>query len=487
MKRLAIMIICCALVGNGLRTANGERPAKNLTRKDWVKLMMKEMQPLKYPRGKRLPLYVWRINNPALPDDAESETMLRELDRRGIGVLACWSPRNRERTLADCLRIGKLQHKLGLEVAVVAHTCLHYFFNGDPSTFHVAANGEKFCDTSFVASRQIGCPFAAGHRYPPIRAQIEYFAKGYGQAGVPIAISFADWEVDGPIEWNDGWANCKKCTRCRENIPDIDDFTAFQKALRTIRCEMQRECYAEPLKTLFPDVLVGNYAVNPHGGHRYWYDFFEKLPEGAPYLADQRARYRQWFHEFPLTGYTYANPVAYTWYDIFNWYDFDNPDYRWFYNLLLVASNACEHTPRDVPVITWLHWHTTAPPPKPDPDVRQFSEEKYQEVIWHMLLRGTDGFSIYARTKNLPKEIPLVQEVYAASLEYKDFLDKGEPITFHVPKKQGPVVSGLKLGKRILIRRTDFDDTKTPVQIKVNGKVLHVPRAEGQCQIIALD
>ena len=48
------------------------------------------------------------------------------------------------------------------------------------------------------------------------------------------------------------------------------------------------------------------------------------------------------------------------------------------------------------------------------------------------------------------------------------------------------MVSGLKLDNRILVRRTDFDDTKEPVEIMVNGKRIRVPRAEGKCQILEL-
>jgi len=485
MKRLTFAITFCVLLGYGANTASAAKPKKRLSRSEQVKRVLGVTEPLKHPRGKRLPLYVWHLNSNGLKADAETETLVRELGRRGIGFLSFWDPSRKEERLAHALAIGKLQRKLGLEVAVVVHPCLHSFFNGDPSTFHVAENGETFWDKSFHPRRKMGCPFALKHRYAPIRAQVEYFARAYKEAGVPIDISLADWEVDGPIEWNDAWANSKKCTRCREHIKDITNFAEFQKALRVIRSDIQRECYAKPMKRLFPDVLVGNYAVNPHNGYRYWYDYFEKLPEGAPYKVDQRAKYRPWYDEFELTGYTYANPVVYTWYDTFNWYDFENLDYRWFYNMLLVASNACAHTPRDIPVIPWVHWHTTAPPKDADPTVTQFSEAKYQELLWHMLLRGADTFSSWCRPQELDKEVRLIHEVYAASLAYKEFLDAGEPITFEVPERPGPVVSGLKLGNRVLIRRTDFDETKAPVTIKVGDHVLRVPRAEGKCQLLA--
>ena len=209
---------------------------------------------------------------------------------------------------------------------------------------------------------------------------------------------------------------------------------------------------------------------------------------GAPSTGkkDQRAFYRQWFQEYPLTGYTFAMPVVYTWYSTALWYDYPDCDYRWFYNLLLNATNAGKSTPAATPVIPFVHWHTTDPPKNPDPSVKQFSELKYQELLWHMLLRGSDTFFLWCGTPEAKDEIRLLHPVYAAALQYKEFLDKGEPICFDVPTKQGPVVSGLKLKKQVLVRRTDFDDTQTPVELKIGKDTLLVPRLEGKCQILTI-
>jgi len=270
-------------------------------------------------------------------------------------------------------------------------------------------------------------------------------------------------------------------------MPNLDDFAEFQTALRTIRSEMQREVFAETVKARFPDALIGNYAVYPHNGYRYWYDYFEEFVEGAPYQADQHAKYRAWFQEFPLTGFTFAMPVVYTWYPTFGWYDFDDSDYRWFYNMLLVATNACRNTPANVPVISWLHWNTTAPPAEPEAAVRQMSEEKYQELIWHMLLRGCDGLMNWCLAEETATEIRLIQQVYAASLEYKDFLDEGLPVSFEVPSRPASVVSGLRLGDRLLVRRTDFGDMKEDVAVELaGGRTVEIRQSEGRCQIINL-
>jgi hypothetical protein len=204
--------------------------------------------------------------------------------------------------------------------------------------------------------------------------------------------------------------------------------------------------------------------------------------EGAPHRLDGRARYRKWFDEFPLTGYTFAMPVIYPWYPIFGWYDFDNPDYRWFYNLLL---NAGRSTPAGIPIIPFVHWHTTEPPRRPDPRVRQLSKEKYQELLWHLLLRGHDTFFVWSPRTEALEESKLVHQVYADSHRYLDFLQRGTPVSFEVPKTPGPVVSALRLGSRLLVQRTDFDATASPVFLRLEGRTVEVPRLSG-AQVLEL-
>ena len=260
-------------------------------------------------------------------------------------------------------------------------------------TAHIDKNGKTFFDDSF-GSQKMGCPFTLDFRKKAIREQVEYFADAYLKAGMHVDFVWTDWEIDGPIEFNGAWEASKKCARCCENIPGIENFDEFQRVMREMRSYLQFYAYAEPMKTRFPGILVGNYAVNPHDGYRYWYDYFEKYAEGQPYKADQRAKYRKWYDDFPLTGYTYAMPTLYTWYWTFDWYDFDNPDYRWFYNMLLEGSSVAKSTPAEIPIVSFVRWHTTELPKNPDPDVKQFSAEKYQELLWHLLLRGVDTFYV---------------------------------------------------------------------------------------------
>jgi hypothetical protein len=454
-----------------------------------IDTVLANTQPLRHPRGERLPLYVWALVGIGTEDDEEARATLRRLDERGIAVLSAWDHRCLAQSLADGLRLGALQQELGLRVNVNANRLLHRFCNGDPRTAHVTETGERFFDRSFAEDVAMGCPFVLRDRYPEIEARVAAFARAYREAGMRIDFVFADWEIDGALEWNGAWESAKSCSRCRRNIPNVDDFGSFQQAVREIRSEMQRETFVRAIQRTYPDALIGNYAVYPHDGYRYWYDYFETFVEGAPHRVDQRARYRQWYPEFPRTGYTCAMPVVYTWYPTFGWYDFDDPDYRWFYNMLLVASNAGAHTPADVPIVSFVHWHTTSPPPAPDPAVRQFSARGYQELLWHMLLRGMDTFFLWCVREELGQEVRLVHQVYADSLRFKEFLDRGEPVVLDVPQAEGPVLSGLRLGERLLVRRTDFADDRLVLQtvvLRVGDRMVQVPHAQGSCQVLTL-
>lgn len=447
-----------------------------------IKIVLENTEPLKWSRGNRLPLYLWPVMDVDTGNDAETESIIRQLDDRGIAAISTWNPERQEQTLAKGLRVAEIQKRLGLPISINANPCTYAFCNGDPRTAHISERGEPFFDDSFSQGRKMGCPFALDFRKPEMKERVESFVKAYKEADLELDFIFADWEIDGPIEWNGAWEASKRCRRCRERIPKIDDFSAFQSALRLKRSELQRNMLADTVKFYFPNALVGNYGVYPHDGYRYWYDYFERFVEGAPYKLDGKAKYRQWFDEFPLTGYTFAMPVVYTWSEIPTWYDFNNIDYRWFYNMLLVGSNAGKHTPREIPIVSFVHWHTVETTDKLDKSVKQFSEEKYQELLWHLLLRGHNGLFMWCPQEQAAVETRLLHQVYAESLQYREFLEHGEPITFDVPHQPGPVVSGLKLENRLLLRRTDFDDRKTAVPLRVDGVTVEVPRIEGRCQ-----
>lgn len=482
----ALLLVSVSLLGVRSLAAADAAPVATPPWTAAVQTVLDVTKPLTYERGQRLPLYLWPAMDPGNMDDATAERLVGELNRRGVGAVCTWAPASREDSLKRALVIARAQSKLGVPVNINASNCLGPFFNGDEQTAHVDEQGKPFWDDSFGAGIKMGCPFTLEPRKAPIREQMEWFLKAYQDQKLKVDFIFTDWEVDGPIEYNHAHDVAKRCTRCRSQFQDINNFLDYQKRLREIRSELQHDTYAEPVLSRFPKALVGNYAVYPNNGFRYWYDYFENYVDGQPALSDQGAKYRHWANEFEATGYTFAMPVVYTWYPTYGWYDFKNSDYRWFYNMLLVASNAGQATPANVPIISFVHWHTTAPPPQVDPAVKQMSAAAYQELLWHMLLRGTDTFYLWCMPDEYVDECRLVQEVYAAAQQYGEFLEHGTPVTFAVPKQPGTVVSALQLGDRLLVRRTDFAGSTEPFELTVGSQKIAVPAAAGQCQLLRL-
>jgi hypothetical protein len=452
---------------------------------DKIRTILDNTKVLKYGNENRLPLYLWPAIDPGVSGSDMAERLVLELGRRGIGVVCSWRMADTSKVFSQCLPIARAQKKLGQRINIDATDLLNAFFNGDEATAHTDADGKPFFDSSF-GDHKMGCPFTLDARKDEIRKRVEVFVNRYKKEGLSVDFIFTDWEIDGPLEVNRAFEASKKCERCCKNLGRDFTFPDFQKKMREMRAYLQRYSYSEPVLLQFPDALVGNYAVYPNDGYRYWYDYFEYYVEGQPFIADQKAKYRKWYNDFPLTGFTFAMPVIYTWSGLFGWYDFDNSDYRWFYNMLLNAGNAGKSTPGSIPVISFVHWHTIFEGGGTDSTVKQMSSDCYQELLWHMLLRGTDAFFMWCMKDENPEEVRLLHEVYADAQKYGKFLDNGIPITFDLPCKPGTVISGLALGDSVLIRRTDFDQNHGDVQVLAGTKLITVEYSPGQCNVIGL-
>ena len=124
-----------------------------------------------------------------------------------------------------------------------------------------------------------------------------------------------------------------------------------------------------------------------------------------PGLQEGRALYRHWANEFETTGYTFAMPVLYTWSRMWRWYRLRGS------GLPLVPPHApgrdelCPHTPAGLPIVAFVHWNTTVPPTPPDPAIKQFTVEGYQEFLWHMLLRGVSTFYLWCPAPEYAEEV----------------------------------------------------------------------------------
>ncbi|MCX7704985.1 MAG: hypothetical protein N2115_01840 [bacterium] len=438
-------------------------------------ILIKNTKPIITDIDKRLPIFVW-AHIPEHLTEQQILSYLKQLDERKIVLLTGWRiPKEGEKTgIQNALKIDMIRKQLNLPVFIDASGIVYMFFDGSEQTAHINDEGKPFFDTSFSKEVKIGCPFRIETRYRVIAERIENFLKAYKKEGIDIKYWAVDWEVDGPIEWNNAWENSKKCMVCRKNIKNIDDFYEFQKAVRGKRAELQKEVFVKTVSKYYPECLIGNYAVNPHDGYRYWWDYFEKETKGAIYQKKQDALHRKWFDEFRYSGYTMAMPVIYTWYRFFQDYNFEPKEYRWFYPLMKEATSVGKNTSSNIPVITFVHWQTVSKPKNVPADFVPLSRGKYKELLWHLLLRGHDAFCLWSPINEMAEEIKVVHEVYAESLKYNDFILKGKPVFWDVPEEPDTIISGMKLNEKLLFIRSDFKEPRE-LKIKVDGRITKIP------------
>lgn len=485
------IVLLVALCGAPLAEDAAKPPAAT----DPWQAVIEAVPPLDRPQGTRPPLFLWSPDLPAGASDEQLEATLRALQARGLCPFLRWHP-DRDAGMRLIRRVTTIQKRIGMPVAIDATPIsLGLFPRGDAGS-HRDAAGNPFRGSGLVWDP--GCPFAVAAVNDGVRGAMEAYAQAHADAGVPLDYWISDWELDGPNEWKQNWAHAKKCETCREKIPDIEtNFAAFQAVVRRLRSEMQRKNFVEPIRARFPDVRIGNYAMNPHDGHRYYWDYYEEdafgkpnLTDGIPYRRDQGARYRPWWPgEFESSGYTMAAAVVYPWYHLFLDYTFADTDYRWFYGMLLEGSSVGRHTPAETPLVPFVHWAPVVTFAKPEDQPAGFaalSEEKYRELLWHLLLRGVDSFIPWAPGDE-PRELKPAHAVYAESLEYAEFFARGKPILFAVPDRLGTVVSAVQWNGRLLVRRTDFTAAEQPVSIMVDGRPVNVPVAAGRCQVLSLE
>jgi len=481
MRRLTVLLLASAVLFPAHATAQKKKRLR-LTMDQKIEMILKNAKPLTVERGDRMPLFFWHLHcrqEMCGGDEAKIEKTLKALDARGMPVIHAWWHTANAEKLAEgmkrCIKLGKIQMRLGLPVYAFAGNTGVGFYRDKEATWHIDKDGNRFPDDSHVEKHPIGCPFCKQGR-PAVQDQVRVWVKYYKEHGVKLDGVWFDWEWAGPSEWNGAWELCRKCTRCQKELGEegLKDFSVFQKRMREIRSAMQK-LFVDAIHESFPKATVANYGCYPMGDYRYWYDYYEKYVEGAPAKRVQRAIYRKWYKdEFRLTGYTIGMPVVYGWGPTYGWFDYKDGQFRWFQNMLSVLSNCTAHRPDGVPIVSWVNRFVDMETPE---GASPLSEENYKELLWHMWLRGADGMYIWCRTEDILRELVPVHGVYAAALDHKDFLVKGTPLIFDVPEKPGPVLSALRLGDKLLVRRTDFGipPSTDDACIDVDGKRVSVP------------
>lgn len=124
---------------------------------------------------------------------------------------------------------------------------------------------------------------------------------------------------------------------------------------------------------------------------------------------------------------------------------------------------------------------------------------RYRELIWHVLLRGSDGLYLfnlgYPGSPVTPAEsfesLEAARAVYDELLAYREFLDEGEPMNFEVPPMHSTagIWSGLRLKDRWLVRAFTLGREPQRVQIATGsgGRVVVDAPPAGATYLIHAD
>ena len=274
--------------------------------------------------------------------------------------------------------------------------------------------------------------------------------RRFKEAGVTVDAVWMDWEGD-PLFQDDSYEQACQCRRCRETLPArvLASKDSFRRYSWRLYNDLIGAYLAAPVRETFPSCSVANWNI--------------VVSIGQPVL--------HWTGNSPISPglpslLTAMNPVAYgqTLYFSDYWkkeYPFNVEHVDQFYTHLLLhevtgnAANAAVYAP-ETATIPWVcRWC----PDDMDPRIPVMSRERYREVLRHHWLRGVDGMQIFNPSRKgyedmAVHEVEDAVAVYDEMLEFKDYLDAGEPFGLELPRAQddGVLWSGLRRESSAVVR-----------------------------------
>ncbi len=275
-----------------------------------------------------------------------------------------------------------------------------------------------------------------------IRATLRKFKE----AGVTVDAVWMDWEGEpiagaGP----DGYAQALHCARCRATLPPgaLASEAAYDAYLWRRYLDLAGGYLAAPVEEVFPKCLTTNWRAalsTPERPQRSWPD--RVLPPVIP----------------PF--FTATNPVAYG--NTLFWKPgtpLDREHVDQFYTRILLndVSNDTANRLLWAPERKSIPWVCRWCPDDEDPKIPAMSRERYREVLRHLWLRGVADMQVFnpvypGHEETAVGEVQDAVAVYDEMLEYRDFLEKGEPLCLDAPAADGVLWSGLRLEDRAVVR-----------------------------------
>jgi hypothetical protein len=400
----------------------------------WYEFVVKHIPPLKHPRGSRWPLVTWEN----FSTEPEKPEFYKQLLARGLAAHIRLDP--------HMINVALAIQKAGCPVIVLEG-------NGGPFPASLAGDPSKWAhqfDAGYKP-KEYARPCPSIHTGWAIFAdQLRQTLNQYKDHGVQIDAVWNDWEGD-PLYGGDRFDQARHCKRCRDILPPkaLSSASRFMDYTARKFYELWGTYYAAPVLEFYPKCSVTNWLAQP------------STPENPqPGWSGERG------HVYMPPMMTAWNPTAYgaaSWV----WGGRDKDDRRdqehvdeIYTNLLLrQLSLTARLTRRWAPekeIVPWIARWVTEPPELEFPVM---SRERYREVLRHLWLRGTDGMQIFDPRSGGFEDMALAEvedavAIYDEMLAFRDFLDKGEILTYDVPRPhdKGVLWSGLKLDKQAVVR-----------------------------------
>jgi hypothetical protein len=421
------------------------------------------VHPMKHDLKGRLPLLAWSLPRPddqgdnlvRLHKSGELKKMALDVWQRGIAweIMFDW-----RWTMDGAMATGQALHEARIPVFVrigdrERSKPNHPYFNSPKAKGKVVVSGTFDSDDAKFA--EVEMPSLPKYDPQPLAEMHRGYMQKLKQAGVTVNGFFSDQESH-PHPFNYIYQHQKQNFAADYPPGTFDSEQAFfNYVLGVLRPKYFADCYAEPVLSVFPHALVGNYDDTVATPAR---PFIET--NGFPNYVRNIGRLNT------LMPSVYANTTHLPRYYNADWpVNQENVDEVFFHFMLMAMSTALANKQPGQKAVPYVSDNC------PDLNLRgsrffsyRMSEGVYKEFLRHSLLRGADTFFYYScgPTPGVPnsaagdilQSVEYTRAVYDQMLEYRQFLDEGVPMNFEVPvvRSRGVVWSGRRWKDQALVR-----------------------------------
>ncbi|HEY3396823.1 MAG TPA: hypothetical protein VGM19_04105 [Armatimonadota bacterium] len=424
-----------------------------------VESLAQVVQPLTHPLGGRLPLFLWNFPLPrddtlvAMRADGRLRRDIETLTARGFlpTVEIGW-----DGTPAGALAMAQTLQEAGQPVFVI-------FANlpGGSRALYPSGGLRSLAPDANRAGKLRWWPCLPQADPTAAAAGVRGLLERFRDAGIKVAGVWFDYE-GLPYPWAGVYEAQQRSAACRALYPAgvLEDDQRFIEYVYRLRSEALSRAMVDPVRQVFPGALVGNYDEWASSrATPYLANGGESLPPrdlGRFSAAMPRAYASPWYlHQF------FPEAAAVT---------AEQADPIYFRLLLNTISSANANRQAGQLCVPFLARHDPFDPLQSG--AARFgpglSHRRYRELIWHLLLRGTDGFYLYplgfpnsgVSMEDGFQTLEDTRAVYDQVLAQRRFLDEGRPMTEATapPPQRGVIWSGLQRRHECLVRAFTLDN-----------------------------